>query len=154
MQQTVYSTTTTHGQAKVRLRRAALMLAVSAELALGAAACGGTQANPVAFATGNTDGGGGSGPMTVGPNGAGRGAGDSGQRSTGSYSLAFATCMRAHGVPDFPDPDGQAGQLGPSSRVDPNSPQFQSALNGPCESLAPPRLGGVGQGHALTSGAR
>jgi hypothetical protein len=35
--------------------------------------------------------------------------------------------MRAHGVPDFPDPNGQAGQLGPGSGIDPNSPQFQSA---------------------------
>jgi hypothetical protein len=52
--------------------------------------------------------------------------------------------MRAHGVPDFPDPNGQADQLGPGSGFDPNSPQFQATLNGPCESLAPP--GWVGSG--------
>jgi hypothetical protein len=83
--------------------------------------------------------------VTVGPNGAGQGAGNPGQRSSGSYSLAFTKCMRAHGVPDFPDPDGQAGQLGPGSGIDPNSPQFQSALNGPCKSLAPPGWLGSGK---------
>lgn len=145
MQQTVQSTTTAHGQAKAWVRRAALMLAVSAGLALGAAACGGAQANPAASASANAGKGGGSGSVTIGPNGAGQGAGDSGQRSSGIYSLAFARCMRAHGVPDFPDPDGQAGQLGPGSGIDPNSPQFQSALNGPCKSLVPPGWLGSGK---------
>jgi hypothetical protein len=46
--------------------------------------------------------------------------------------------MRAHGVPNFPDPDGQPGQLGPDSGVDPASAQFRAAVNGPCTSLAPP----------------
>jgi hypothetical protein len=61
----------------------------------------------------------------------------SGDESAGSYSVDFARCMRAHGVPKFPDPDGSAGQLGPDSGIDPTSPVFQSALNGPCQSLAP-----------------
>jgi len=136
MQQTVHRATTDHGQGKARLRHAVIMLAASAGLALGAAACGGGPANPVASASGAT------GKVTAG--GAGSGAGGSGQRSAGSFSRAFAKCMRAHGVPNFPDPSGQSGQLGPGSGVDPNSPQFQAALNGPCESLAPP--GWVGSG--------
>jgi hypothetical protein len=71
-------------------------------------------------------------------------SGTQGNSDSGTFSLAFAKCMQAHGVPAFPDPDGQAGQLGPGSGIDPNSPQFQSALNGPCLSLAPP--GWVGSG--------
>jgi hypothetical protein len=69
--------------------------------------------------------------------------GDSGNRSAGGYSVTFARCMRAHGVPNFPDPNnpndptGQGGQLGPDSGVDPTSAAFQAALNGPCRSLAP-----------------
>lgn len=71
-------------------------------------------------------------------------AGAQGNESTGTFTLAFARCMRANGVPNFPDPNGQSGQLGPASGIDPNSPAFQSAINGPCMSLAPP--GWVGSG--------
>jgi hypothetical protein len=59
-------------------------------------------------------------------------------QTVGTFTVDFAKCMRANGVPNFPDPNGQAGQLGPDSGIDPNSPQFQSALTGPCKSLAPP----------------
>jgi hypothetical protein len=139
MQQTVHSTTTAPGQDRTRLRRAAGMLAVSAVLALGATACGGAQANPAASASGTP------GHITAGGAGSGTGGtGGSGQRSTGGFSLAFAKCMRAHGVPDFPDPNGQVGQLSPESGINPNSPQFRSALNGPCKPLAP--LGWVSSG--------
>jgi hypothetical protein len=105
-----------------RLRRAAGMLAVFTGLALAAAACAG------------------------GSGSAGSGSSGPGQRSSGAFSFAFATCMRAHGVPNFPDPDGQAGQLGPGSGIDPGSSRFQSALNGPCKSLAPPGWLNTGSG--------
>jgi hypothetical protein len=41
-----------------------------------------------------------------------------------------AACMRAHGFPDFPDPDVQNGQLVPSlpASIDASSPQFLAAL--------------------------
>jgi hypothetical protein len=65
-------------------------------------------------------------------------SGGQGNEAAGTYTVAFARCMRAHGVSNFPDPTGQSGQLGPSSGVDPTSPQFQEAINGPCLSLAPP----------------
>jgi hypothetical protein len=68
-----------------------------------------------------------------------------GNEGSGTFTLAFAKCMQAHGVPNFPDPDGQAGQLGPASGVNPGSPQFQSALNGPCLSLAPAAWVGSGK---------
>jgi hypothetical protein len=58
--------------------------------------------------------------------------------SVGSFTAAFARCMRAHGVPNFPDPNGRSGQLGPGSGVDPGSPAYLAAINGPCRSLAPP----------------
>ncbi len=56
-----------------------------------------------------------------------------------SAALAYANCMRSHGVPDFPDPDNQGElQLRPSIRVEngrptpvgdliPSSPAFQAA---------------------------
>ena len=63
---------------------------------------------------------------------------DSQGRTAGTFSVEFAKCMRANGVPNFPDPSGQAGQLGPASGIDPASAPFQAALNGACKSLAPP----------------
>jgi hypothetical protein len=61
----------------------------------------------------------------------------SGNRSTGTYSLAFATCMRAHGLTKFPNPNGKGSQLAPGNGINPTSPAFQAAVNGPCKSLAP-----------------
>jgi hypothetical protein len=72
------------------------------------------------------------------------------QAQGGTFTVAFARCMRAHGVPKFPDPNGQSGQLGPGSGIDPNSPQFQSAVNGPCKSMAPP--GWVSSGPVVAPG--
>jgi hypothetical protein len=40
----------------------------------------------------------------------------------------LAECMRSHGVPKFPDPSSNGSLLlTPSSGIDPNSPQFQTA---------------------------
>ncbi len=46
--------------------------------------------------------------------------------------------MRAHGVPDFPDPVGNSLQIkgGPGSDLDPDSPRMQTAQKA-CQSLAP-----------------
>jgi hypothetical protein len=56
-----------------------------------------------------------------------------------SQALAYANCMRSHGVPDFPDPNGRGEfQLRPSTQVEngdttpagdliPSSPAFQGA---------------------------
>ena len=45
--------------------------------------------------------------------------------------LAFAACMRSHGVPNYPDPTFSNGGIsqgyGAKSGVDPSSPVFQAA---------------------------
>jgi hypothetical protein len=94
-------------------------------------------------------------PAESGPGGSGQVSsqnrgGNQGTQTSGSYSVAFARCMRAHGIPDFPDPNGSSGQLGPASGIDPTSPEFQTALNGPCKSLAPP--GWLGSGKVTAPG--
>lgn len=75
------------------------------------------------------------------------------QAASGSISpekqaqlLRFARCMRAHGVPTFPDPTSQGIAL--SASVDPKSPQFQAATQA-CRQLAP----ALGQGGAQTTAA-
>ena len=53
-------------------------------------------------------------------------------------ALAYARCMRSHGVPNYPDPNPNGGlgaalaQLG----INPNSPQFQATLR-TCNRLVP-----------------
>jgi len=56
---------------------------------------------------------------------------------TSSSALAFASCMRSHGVPSFPDPSGGGGgiQLG-ATGVNPQSPAFKSARKA-CGGLLP-----------------
>jgi len=67
------------------------------------------------------------------------------QAQVQSQQLDYAHCMRAHRVPDFPDPSSTGGFALPRS-VDENSPIFQSAERA-CRSLerlppALPRSGG------------
>ena len=116
-----------------------LVLVTLASLAFLAAACGGSSADPAAksgstatHSHSSTQGGG-----VVTRPGQGSGSG-SGQESVGTFTLAFAQCMRAHGVANFPNPNGHGGQLGPGSGINPASPAFEAAINGPCRSLAPP----------------
>jgi hypothetical protein len=59
-----------------------------------------------------------------------------------SQLVKYAQCMRAHGVPNFPDPHTANGGIGvPSgigfdmSGIDQNSPQYRSADQA-CQSLA------------------
>jgi hypothetical protein len=59
--------------------------------------------------------------------------------------LKAAECMRAHGVPNFPDPTESAGGEAIGfhlSGVDPSSPRFRAAQKA-CSSLSP-LLGGPG----------
>ncbi|MDQ7906223.1 hypothetical protein RB614_17055 [Phytohabitans sp. ZYX-F-186] len=52
----------------------------------------------------------------------------------------YSKCMRENGVPNFPDPDPETGNLmlraGPDSGLDPNSAAFQAAQK-TCEKLRP-----------------
>jgi hypothetical protein len=87
---------------------------------------------------------GGTTPTQKGGGNSSRGGGQGG--SVGTFTVAFAKCMRSHGIPNFPDPNGRPGQLGPSSGIDPGSAKFRAALNGPCEKLAPPAWVDSGKG--------
>jgi hypothetical protein len=44
--------------------------------------------------------------------------------------LRYARCMRAHGVPRFPDPTAQGIRISPSSGIDVSSPAFKAAEKG------------------------
>jgi hypothetical protein len=58
-------------------------------------------------------------------------------------ALKFSHCMRAHGVPNFPDPGPGGGlQITPQSGINPQSPGFQSAQK-MCAKFAPGLAGPV-----------
>jgi hypothetical protein len=61
--------------------------------------------------------------------------------------LRYAACMRSHGVPDFPDPNGSGALAIDASKVDPNSPQFKAA-----DQACRQNLPGGGQNNTRTSG--
>lgn len=71
-------------------------------------------------------------------------------------ALKYSQCMRAHGVPDFPDPKTSANggisitlNGGPGSDLDPNSPTFQKAQQ-TCGHYLP---GGGPKGSTSSSGS-
>lgn len=71
------------------------------------------------------------------------------QASARANALKYATCMRGHGIKDFPDPSEQGGlqvSMSPGSDLDPNNPHYKAAAKA-CESMRP---GGPG---APTSGS-
>jgi hypothetical protein len=55
-----------------------------------------------------------------------------------AQGIKFAACMRAHGVPGFPDPSGGGGGIHISVRsgINPSSPSFQAART-TCAKLLP-----------------
>jgi hypothetical protein len=56
----------------------------------------------------------------------------------------FSQCMRANGIPDFPDPSGNGLQLrsSPGSDLNPNNPAFQSAQKKCAQQVGIPQLAG------------
>jgi hypothetical protein len=98
--------------------RRAGVLAVAAGLVLLTAACGGS-------------------PSAAGSGGSSAGSGGSSQAggSPQTGQLAFARCMRSHGVTDFPD-SGALGNASPSGDLDPNNPTYRAARQA-CQSLWP-----------------
>jgi hypothetical protein len=71
------------------------------------------------------------------------------QAKAAEGALAFSRCMRSHGVPNFPSPQISGGRIslkigGPSSGIDPQSPQFQKAQKACQSDFGPP--GGKGGG--------
>lgn len=64
-----------------------------------------------------------------------------------NQTVKFVTCMRKHGEPGFPDPlpNGTFQLNGGPNPVDPNAPQFKTAMSS-CHALLPPGSG-FGTGH-------
>jgi hypothetical protein len=77
------------------------------------------------------------------PGPAGPGPNKTNRTSTLAQGLAYAQCMRGHGVANFPDPSAPPGggvafqvHVGPNSDLSSGNPTFQTA-NKACASLQP-----------------
>ena len=107
-------------------KSALLGLVISGALA---AACGGGSPGPGVASVGRAT-------TTVAPSGA------SGPESSGEFiqseQLRLAQCMRSNGVPAFPDPSANGGQLQNIARagLDTHSPTYQAALQA-CRKFTP-----------------
>jgi hypothetical protein len=109
-------------------RRINLSAIVLASVALSVAGCGGGSANPgVARLSSGTS----SAVSSNASNGAGSG-------SPEAAALAFAGCMRASGLSNFPDPKTGGGFLfHTGGSADPSSPAFKAAQT-KCKKFLPP----------------
>jgi hypothetical protein len=121
-----------------RIGTAALSAAVVAAIALLVSGCGGGGSSPqvanlgsnTTTTTGSASGGGASssegGGSSSGPSSpAGPAVGQFRLVGGGAHLMQFSSCMRSHGMPNFPDPNAQGVITG--SGFDPGSPQFQKA---------------------------
>lgn len=97
-----------------------------------AAACGGgSKGSAAASGSGTT--------TAVAPGGKTGAPASSGSSTTQTELLQLAQCMRAHGVPTFPDPSATEGTLGAmvsSAGIDLQSPTVQAALEA-CKQYTP-----------------
>jgi hypothetical protein len=72
----------------------------------------------------------------------GSSSGPSQSSGAGRYNDAvkYASCMRGHGLPSFPDPTASGGiHITPGERIDPFSPAFKQAQHA-CQRLLPGAL--------------
>jgi len=75
-------------------------------------------------------------PTSNGPGGASNARASADSRSTNTQKLlAFSRCMRAHGVPGYPDPSS-SGSIPKVSPEQASSPEFQAAQRA-CQNLLP-----------------
>ena len=108
------STTSTTRERRHRLEYTGVVIAFLTLLALVLAACGSTPAATSSTTSSNPSSGSSSGSSQTG-------------------AVAFAQCVRSHGVPDFPDPQNGHFLI---SGSDQNNPNFQSATQ-TCQHLLP-----------------
>ncbi len=106
-------------------RRAGFPAALAATAVLvTVTACGGS-ASSVAFAPGGS--------------GVHKASSTESPQQDAAQLLKLATCMRAHGVPSFPNPTVSGGTVELSGAFDFSSPQFKKAARA-CKSLTPAGL--------------
>ncbi len=137
--------------------KAIRLIAGLTAFALLAAGCAGAAKSPTvahlgSSATSSASSSASSSGSTTAPSG----GGSAGSASPDSQAVAYAACMRAHGVPSFPDPQvsGSGGEVRVAVRVTPaitGNPQFKSAQQA-CSKLLPGGGPGESANHQISPG--
>jgi hypothetical protein len=112
--------------------RARLLTAAALLSGVLVAGCGGSVPSPTVARLGGT----GTSGSTAAVAGGAPGSGPSSPSTLGSDALAYAKCMRASGVPGFPDPKPGGGFLFHANRGLVSSPAFKAA-QAKCHKLMP-----------------
>jgi len=115
------------GWARARGLAAAALVTAALLAGCGGAAPGVAKVGSRAAPSGRPSGGESSGAAPSGSAALSPGGGSSSQEIEIAGTLALSRCMRANGVPDFPDPDSQGSIQFNTGAIDPNSPQFDRA---------------------------
>jgi hypothetical protein len=77
-------------------------------------------------------------PLTAACGGGGSPVPPTGPSAATGQALAYARCMRSHGITNFPDPFGNSQQMGfNTTGIDMNSASFKAAST-TCQPLMPP----------------
>ena len=118
-------------------RRARLLAVATLVSGVLVAGCGGSSGSPTTSASSAATGS----ATTAGSSNAAAGravsSGSTARGAGGSGPLAFARCMRANGVPNFPDPNPGGGfEFFAAEGIDPFSPAFKAA-QAKCRKLLP-----------------
>jgi hypothetical protein len=114
-----------------RSHQARLLALTTLAIGVLLAGCGGSSAHLTAA---TADGATGAGPTSA--TGGATNSGSTASGTGGPSGLAFARCMRAHGVPNFPDPSPGGGLVFDPAGINPSSPAFESA-HARCQQLLP-----------------
>lgn len=130
--------------------KAIQLIAGLAALALLAAGCGGAAKSPTVAHLGSST----ASSTSSSSSSAGSGGGSASAASPGAQAVAYAACMRAHGVPNFPDPQvsTSGGEVKVAVRVTPaitGNPEFKSAQQA-CSKLLPGGGPGEGSNHQIS----
>lgn len=114
-----------HESRRRRIPAGVVLAVAAALLAVVAAGCGGGSASPGVASVATTT------SAATEPAGTGSNTNATGKKQT------FSACMRAHGLPNFPDASAEGGiAIEASSGLDPNSAVFKAAQKA-CAKLAP-----------------
>ena len=121
--------------------KAIKLIAGLTALALLAAGCGGGAKTPTVARLGSSTSSSNSSAANSGSSSSSAGSSQSGSASPDSQAVAYSACVRAHGVPNFPDPEVSVhgNEVRVAQRVTPGitgNPHFNSAQQA-CRKLLP-----------------
>ena len=108
-------------------RRARVLAVATLVSGVLVAGCGGSSPGPTASASSAASGSAITAGSSTATGGGATSSGSTAASSSGSGPLAFAKCMRANGVPNFPDPSAGRGSLFNMAGIDTSAPAFRAA---------------------------